>query len=75
MDEIRHTCFNCDRLRVIPDINAGPFGGHVILCKAKGKALHTVKGGWFCKCFEPCNVTYPEKLCNLQEEYDKKYRR
>ena len=58
---VDHNCYNCKNLKLVYDINTA-FGGHVKLCKTKGKKLHILKRGMFCKSFEPCDTTYHEKL-------------
>lgn len=68
---IRHNCYNCENLKIVYDVASG-MGGHVKLCKTKGKKLRTLKGGMFCKYFAPCDMTYPEKLYELHVELNNK---
>lgn len=71
MSKIRHNCYNCEHLKLVYDVNA-IFGGHIKLCKAKGKKLHILKRGMLCKSFESCNMTYPEKLWKLDCDLNRK---
>lgn len=64
---VDHNCYNCEHLKLVYDVNSG-LGGHVKLCKKKGKRLHILKRGIFCKSFKPDNMTYHEKLCMLYDE-------
>lgn len=67
---VNHTCFNCAHLKIVYDVNC-MISGHVKICKAKGKKVRCLHRGLFCKDFKRDDMTYPEKLWELQRELDK----
>ena len=68
---INHSCFNCAHRKLVYDVYC-MFSGHIKICKAKGKKIHNLNRGMFCRDFEPCNMTYPEKLWKLQCDLNNK---